>query len=243
MPAINNRLIWALAEPLSGVECLLRFRHHIKCWRCQQNRHGQWLNTIIFPEKCSGELVKNGASFISAISHRSCRREGCGTILSGVREKIKRSKSQPGSWVVNHLEEKKKCCKLSWRSCLDTCRQLVLCAVLTRIMHMPLVGLNSLGFYFLFHSEDEDNWCFSCGRVGNLTSLITVHQVEGMEIGSLSDMGAFGLPWKKRHVIKATWASLVSLLHLWASLLSLLHPGSSFKTHTGLKWATLLCLP
>lgn len=76
MPAVNNQLIGWLAKPLAGVRCLLRFRHHIKCWRCQQNGHGNWLCSCL-PADCAGGLMKNGAAFISLIWHRSSGRRLC----------------------------------------------------------------------------------------------------------------------------------------------------------------------
>lgn len=92
MPAVNNQLIGWLAKPLAGVRCLLRFRHRIKCWRCQQNGHGDWLCSRLPADRSEG-LVKNGAAFISLVWHRCSGRGLCvGSSLSWAKGEENRDK-------------------------------------------------------------------------------------------------------------------------------------------------------
>lgn len=82
MPAVNNQLIGWLAKPLAGVRCLLRFRHRIKCWRCLQNGHGNWLRGHLLTSRSQG-LMKNGVAFISPTWHQGSGRGPCvGSSLS-----------------------------------------------------------------------------------------------------------------------------------------------------------------
>lgn len=134
MPAINNQLIGWAAKPLAGVGSLLRLRHSIKCWRCQQNGHSHQIHGHL-PAELLRRAREKWSSFYLPHSTTPWKEDpvcawdpGC----CGPRGKRREIKWPPCAWAVNHLKEQKYF-KWSWRSCLDRLQMSLFCCKLPQL--------------------------------------------------------------------------------------------------------------